>query len=590
MTGIGSTLSIAKLALSAQQYGISVTGQNVANVDNESYTRQTLAMTSGTSVKIGSLVLGNGVSVSQVKSVSDSYLEASLMNKKADLACSEEKELYLTAIENLVSSDSENGLSALLSEFWNAWSDLSNNPAGDAERVVVYETGNQLAEQFNALSQNLSDIRVNLDSEIGTAISEINSMAAQIAELNADIVAMEAGGGSANDLRDQRSALLNELSESMGITNFEESDGSVSVMTATSYPLVSGDSVHTVSFSSGRILWNGTDASVDITDRVSNGRIKGWLEIRDENLPEIQTELDGLAESLIYQVNEQTSVGVGTGYLSEPVTGSYATAASGLFSTLTYADRLDTSADFVLWIKNDSASPATFTDVAVDLSTLSTSTTYTLTDLATDINAAVTAAGGGVTASVADNRLVLTPDSSQHSFAIGTDNGVNCGLAAILGLNTFFTGSNASTMAVNADMSDTDRLQTGQVDAATGDITSGGNSNALLTAALQDEEIQSVRYTFERGKATTSQNLTGTAASLFESLTSEIAIQSKITGIKTENCQELVSSIQAQRDSVSAVSLDEEVINLTQYQTAYSAASKLLSIADEMLNTLLSVR
>ncbi len=684
MTGLGSALSIAKLALSAQQYGISVTGQNVANVDNENYTRQTVDMASGTSVKIGSLVLGNGVSVAQVKSVSDAYLESTLMDKKAALACSEEKELYLTSIENLVSSGSESGLSALLSEYWNAWSDLSNNPAGDAERAVVYETVVQLAGQFNALGQSLSDVTVSLDSEIGTAVSEINSITAQIAALNADIVSMESGGSSANDLRDQRSTLISELSSTIGITAFEEKDGSVSVLTAKSFPLVSGNSTHTLSYSSGRVLWNGSDGVTDITDNIENGQVKGWLEIRDETIPGLKAELDGLADALIYRVNLETSTGIGSGYITETMTGSYAADSSGLFSTLEYADQLDASSDFVLWIENAAANPSAYTEVSVDLSNLapeasaafditgkansvndtyvfklspptatlggggevtvtwaSTMTegsftvaagdlstvfdvdgmsldlsaeagpftegtftvvtdssgtpsenvsSFTLADLATQINAAVTAAGGGVNASVSDNRLVLSPDSAQYGFAFGTDNGNNSGLAAILGLNTFFTGSGASTMAVASSLTDTDRIQTGLVDADTGTLSSGDNSNALLTAAIQDEELSSTRWEFARGSAPRSESLEGAASGLFENLASDIGIQSKITGIQTENCKELVNSLQEQRDSVSAVSLDEEIINLTQYQTAYSAASKLLSIADEMLDTLLSIR
>ena len=684
MTGIGSTLNIAKLALSAQQYGISVTGQNVANVDNANYSRQTLDMGSGSSLKIGSIVLGNGVTVDQVKSISNAYLEASLLEKKSGLACSEEKELYINSIENLFSSNTENGLSSLLSSYWNAWSDLSNNPTGDAERVVLYETGVQLAEQFNVLSQNLSDIQVNLDGEISAAVSEINSITSRIAELNTDIVALESGGSSANDLRDQRNALLSDLSSLTGITSFEESDGSVSILTAKGFPLVSGNSTHTLDYSSGSIAWEGSEGDVDITDDISNGRLKGWLEIRDESIPAYLAELDDLAGALIYQTNLQTSQGVGSDYISETITGTYAADSSGLFSTLAYADKIDTASDFVIWIKDSSASPASYTEVSVDLADLDpvpsatldvsgtansvnetyvftlepptsvlggagdvtvtwssdlaqgsftvsagdlstvyevdgmsldlsaasgpftdgtfTVTTdsdgspaenvssYTLADLATRINTAITAAGGGLTASVADQHMVLSPDSSDYSFAFGNDNGTDSGLAAILGLNTFFTGTDASSMDLNSALADVDRIPTGQVDPDTGAISSGDNANALLTAALQDLDLVSRSWEFKRGSPASSRSLDGTASDIYEALASEIGIEAKSTGIQTENYQTLVDSLQEQRDSVSAVSLDEEVINLTKYQTAYSAASKLLSVVDEMLDELLSIR
>jgi flagellar hook-associated protein 1 FlgK len=641
-------------------------------------------MVSGASVKIGSLVLGNGVTIDQVRRVSDSYLESSLMDKTSDLACSGEKTRYLDSLETLFGSDSDSGLNALLSDYWSAWSDLANNPSGDAERVVLYETGTQLTEQFNTISLSLGDMTDSLNGYIDAAVSDINGITSRIAELNTHITALEAGGGSANDLRDQRDALLSDLSSLVGIKTFEESDGSVSVLTAKGFPIVSGGTTHSLDFSSGKVLWEGSQGDVDITDNLSGGQIGGWLEIRDVTIPTYQAELDDMANSLIYAVNLQASQGTGSDYVSEGLTGSGETDSSGLFSTLPYAGKLDTSADFVLWVRESSTDPAACTKVSVDLSFLDpvdsatldlsgsancvngsyvftldpptatlggtddvtvnwssgrtqgsftvaagdlssvydvdgmsfslsaesgpftggtfTATTdesgepslnvssVTLSDVADRINTAVTAAGGGVTASVQDGHLVLTPDSSDYAMAFGSDDGTESGLAAILGLNTFFTGTDATSIAVSSSMADTENIPTGRIDPDTGAVLSGDNANALAIASIQDTSIVSRSWTFSRGGSPTSESMEGTPTSIYQALTSEIGIQAKAASAENDSNQDLLDFIQSQRDSVSAVSLDEEVINLTKYQTAYSAASKLLAVADEMLDTLLSIR
>lgn len=684
MSGISSTLSIASQALTAQQYAISVTGQNISNVDNETYTRQVVTMATNGSVKISGLVFGTGTTVDQITGVMDDYLETSLFEKNSILAAYEEMELYLSNIETIIGTDSDSGLNSLLSEFWNAWSDLSDNPAGDAERVLVYESAKQLAEQFNSIDQALLDISVNIESDLGTGISQVNGLCSEIASLNVDIVALEASGASANDLRDQRSALYAELTDLIGCTSFEESNGSLSILTAEGYPLVSADSTHTLTYSSGRITWEGSAGTVDITDIISGGKIDGWLTLRDELIPEYQAELDSLAEELIYQVNFQCSQGAGETYYSDALTSTYATDSSGLLSTLDYANRIDTSSDLVLWLSDDSGSSTAYTQVTVDLSAtapvssttfdltgtaneingnytfeidpptaglggasdvtvtwtsdvasgsfvvlagdLSTTydvdgmnfslsavsgpftggtftvttdadgnpsenvSSYTLTDLVNDINTAVTAAGGGVTASVVDNHLVITPDSEDDGFAFSNDNGSDSGLAAVLGLNTLFTGTDSSTMDVNDVFSDSNLIPFAQIDQETGGIASGDNSNALLVAAIQDMDLVVQNWTFERGASSVSSSMDGTSADIFQTLVSAVGTETKIVGIQVESYENIVEALQAQRDGVSAVSLDEEVINLTRYQTAYEAASKLLGVLDEMLNSILALR
>jgi flagellar hook-associated protein 1 FlgK len=123
--------------------------------------------------------------------------------------------------------------------FWNAWQDLSNNPAGAAEREAVYEKGCQVADLFNTLSAQLAQMAADLSAKMAPAVDRINAISANIAALNNQIIGLEVNQ-VANSLRDERNALLTELSQLIDTRSFEQPDGSLTVTVAKGFPLVSG--------------------------------------------------------------------------------------------------------------------------------------------------------------------------------------------------------------------------------------------------------------------------------------------------------------------------------------------------------------
>jgi flagellar hook-associated protein 1 FlgK len=199
-------------------------------------------------------------------------------------------------------------------------------------------------------------------------------------------------------------------------------------------------------------------------------------------------------------------------------------------------------------------------------------------------NGAVT----GVTASVSGGAMVFTPDSSDFQFAFGGD---DSGLGAALGINTFFTGSNADDIGINAVLFDTDLIAVGQLDAA-GAIASGDNSNALLLAEAGELSVQIDVYTYDRTSdpPSTAFTITTTTDTYYQTMVSNLGVLTDSVDRSVETAETMMSQLQEERDSVSAVSLDEEMINLVKYQNAYNAASKLLKVADEMLDTIISTR
>ncbi len=595
MIGINATLDIAKQAIQANQYGLNVTGQNIANVDNPNYSRQLMELNSGGSLKVGGLVFGTGVDVTQIASSVDSLLQSWMNNEQSTASAYDKKSGNLNYVQDIFNLDTDSSLDSLFSDFWNSWSKLSNVPDGSSERAGVLESGNAIVQQFNDMSDGLNNLSSDVNNRIDVAVDSINGITAQIDKLNKSIVSIEAQQGAvANDLRDERTALVSKLSGLLDITTYEQSDGSLLVTAARGSAILvgSGGTRELSTGDGGRIMWESSGGPVDISDQISGGSLGGWLDIRDEVIPEYQSELDSLARAFMWNVNYQHSQGVGLNYFSDAVTGSSATDASAgnQLDSLDFFNNVDPSGTFSTWIHDSSTD--TNTKVGIDFSSYGIGASSTMQDLADAFNQALTDQGAtGVTATVnADgDQIIFTPDSSNYQFAFGED---DSGLAAALGVNTFFTGSGADDMGINSQLSDTDNIAAGQLDPTTGEIAAGDNSNALLLAECGEISMDMNVYSYDRTSdpPSTASTITTTTDSYYQTMVSNLGVLTDNVNRNLETSQAMVSELQDQRDSISGVSLDEEMINLTKYQNSYNAASKLLKVADEMLDTIISTR
>jgi len=244
---------------------------------------------------------------------------------------------------------------------------------------------------------------------------------------------------------------------------------------------------------------------------------------------------------------------------------------------LRYVDELDTdNGRLNIWIYNQDGTPALAQPVEISLERA-----YRLDDVTTAINDALVAAGAvdgttgnpWLTASIEQNRLVLTPDSN-HSFAFGND---TSNILQVTGINTFFKGYDAATIGVNEGLlEDPNRIAAATINDH-GEIFRGDNSNALLITNLQREE----NITFQGGS-------TGSFDGFYNSLIATIGFSTKGLIDAFDFNTIVANQMQELRDNVSGVSLDEEMANIIKYQQSYSAAAKLVSISDEMLRTVLA--
>jgi len=676
MSGLGLILSIARDALAAQRYGIDVTGHNIANVNTPGYSRQSPVYEAKEPSLYGGLLLGRGVDTTQILRASDQFIENRLMQQKSSMSSSKEMESYMQVLEGLFNENSGTSISAMLADFWNFWHDIANNPSGASERIALYEHSILLSEQFNALDADLTQLETDLTNAIDAGIEEINLITNEIAQINGQIVGMETTN-IANDLRDKRNTLVSELSEYLYVKTFEQSNGSLTVITARGCVMVQENSSYDLELggdNGDRVKWQASgDATVDITDYITDGKLGGWLDMRDEIIAKYKLDLDALAKEFIWAVNEQHSEGVGLEEGFSTVTGTYAVSDNGdelatVDSGLDYYDKIS-DGTFNLWVydsdKNLNGGKPSVIMVDADGTTLTT--------LASAIDGVA-----NISASITGGKLRIDAGTG-YTFAFSDD---TSNVLASLGINTFFTGTTAGGMGVNSKIGsdknyiaaaqvnntvgpvvpDSDNTSTGIIasngpytgtadgtyeikittngttfqwrkDAGTwsadtaiagsphtlsddvtvtftgsfvlddtfaiavtkssgtyGAFASGDNTNALDIADLQYTSTNISQWTCDRINGNTEGSVNATIEGYYHSTVGSIGIKSASISRSKAFDEVMVNKLGEIRDSISAVSLDEEMTNLIKYQHAYAAAAKLISISDEMLNTLLSVK
>lgn len=301
------SLEIGKRALNAQSTAIAITGHNVANIDTPNFARQRAELAVSLHGDIAS-----GVNVGEVRQMRDKFLDARLRVQIQDFGKWEAQSNSLSQIEDVLGT-SDSGLSNSLSEFWDGWQDLANQPESESARIAVIERGERLAYHFNKVDSELKQTQVDINAQIEAKIQQINNTAETIGKLNADIAVIEATGGNANDQIDSRAALTDELSRLVNVRTLQGEDGAAKVFIG-GFAIVEkteSPQLKMTTFSGGHATFSNPvlpDGSpVDIT----SGELSGLMQLRDTTIPEFIDRIDQLAASLINDVNSLHSAGYG---------------------------------------------------------------------------------------------------------------------------------------------------------------------------------------------------------------------------------------------------------------------------------------
>jgi flagellar hook-associated protein 1 FlgK len=571
---VTSALQAGRNALISYQGALQVVGNNVSNAGNADYTRQSaeLAAVMGTRVGPG-LLPGAGVTLSGLKRHTDESIENRLRAARGDLQSALAEREAISRVEAFFDDFSGAGISQSLTGFFNTLSDVQNAPDDRAIRAVAISTGDSLASTLRGTRRDLFELGLDLNEQIRVTAGEGDRLAKEIAELNTEIAAVEAGGsGQANALRDRRDALLRELSEIFDVIIREQPSGAINVYIG-SEPLIQSGSTRGITtsdevdgeFVRTVVRFRDTNARIN----VAGGMIEGHILARDQQAFARMQELDDLASAIITEVNRLHADGQGLTPLRSVLgTESVADPDAPLNSVAAGLRNPPVDGSFYITVADDATGTPVAYRIDVDLDGAGADTS--LNDLIAAINGQVS----GVTATLtADQRLSLTADQG-FSFSFGHDGeqfrADSSQALAGLGVNTFFTGSNAADIAVREALHGDSGLFAAASLNRTGDGINAGRMAGALDAASDTLDGISL--------------LAG-----YNAIANGVAASGAEAANKLEAADAVSASLTAQRESISGVSLDEEAIELLRFERAFQGAARYVSTVDRLMQDMLAL-
>jgi len=571
---INQALQVGRSALLSYQSALQIVGNNISNAGSPDYTRQTPGLSPLNSPAIPEgMRPGAGVALTSVKRNLDEALENRVRSAIGDGESSLTQHRALGQVEALFDPDTGVPLASRTTEFFNAMSQVQNTPSDVATRQLAIAAGTSLADALRQTRTSLAELGEGFNSQIDSLVETANDLSQRIASLNTEIVKAESTGSPASALRDQRDALIRELSEIVDVNVRTQPNGSAHVY-------IGNESLVDRGVSRGLAVTARLDGEFQRDDvvfadnnsqvAIRGGQLQGLIAARDEAAFGRIADIDRLAAGVIFEVNRIYADGQGlTGYTSVTSTYQVSDPTAVLNSTDAGLPFTTTNGSFYVATRDTTTGGVLSYQVQVDLDGIGDDDT-TLESLIADINANVT----GVTASLtADNRLALAADPGLE-FVFGYDGNVQrqdtSKALAALGINTFFDGIDATDIEVRAALI----AQPDQFAAASVNL-SGDGANAGRLAGVAD---------------LTSELLDGQSIlDFYGSVANRVAVDSAAARDNAQAGAAVLSSLQAQKENISGVSLDEEAIELLKFERAFQGASRFVSVVDRLAGELIAL-
>lgn len=435
--------------LNAARDALMTTAHNTANVYTPGYSRQVAEVATNGAIATGSGFMGTGVRVTTISRSFDAYLTAQLSSAQSSSAALSTYGTQINRIDTLL-SDKTAGLSPLMQNFFTATQGVANTPSDPAARQQLISSAQALSNKFRSTDQYLTDLNSSVNDQIQGSVSQVNSFAKQIANLNQQIGLAQAmaGGSPPNDLMDQRDQLVSQLSQIVDVKVLAQADGQYSVSVGNGQSLVTGNQAATMqavpsaadptrtSIALLTVSGNVTQLNDNV---ITGGSLGGLMSFRAQSLIPAQNQIGQLAMSLSDAVNAQHKLGVD---LNGALGGNFFTTATpGVFSNknntgtmvvaaaVTNTSQL-TASDYSVDVKNVAGTLTYSVTRLSDKSTVATSTTFPITFDGVSLSSPSGAAQAGDSFLVQPTRtgardmdvLVLDPAKVAAASPIITDN------------------------------------------------------------------------------------------------------------------------------------------------------------------------
>ncbi|MDD6193277.1 MAG: flagellar hook-associated protein FlgK [Lachnospiraceae bacterium] len=600
-------LNVAYTGLNAAQASINTTANNISNVQTKGYSKQTVNLSAAASLRayqrFGST--GTGVSVDSVTQVRDEYYDTKFWNNQAGLGLYEKKLYYMEQIQNYytdgsLSATSNAGFTTIFSKMFNALDNLKTKAGDSASRNEFISDAQELCTYFNSTAQRMQDLQSSINDEIKTTVDNINAISQKIALLNKQINIIEMEKGYANELRDQRAVLIDELSKIAPVeiserkvvnTNYEDQYTGATYFTLkiNGQLLVDNYDYNTLACKPREekynqsdidglydIVWGATGATFDATATNMSGELKAMFEVRDGNND----------ENLQGQITDVT-----------------ATSFTVTKANITDVDFMNMPSRGTIWCNNTEYTYTSFT-CETDADGNITSYTFQL-DKPIGVDEQSKLRGRPMVVGDCVNYMGIPYYMNQmntflRSFAQAFNEIQQSGVDADGNpMGSFFVAQYATS---NDEYTMTDDI-TGQTT-----LSSGANFYYQLTATnvavakktQKDPDIFATQTKAEDGtdahdlidalaklQSKTELFRGGGADTFLQCIYADITVDTQECEIFTDNYTNISNTIDNQRTSVSGVDEDEEAMDLIKFQNAYNLAAKCISVLTEMYDQLI---
>ena len=561
-----AALNSAVSALRVTQAQVQLVSSNVAHAQDPNYTRKTL--------KTESVTYGNGqvggVMISGYASTMSVTLRKQVEALTATAGASDATNDYMSRIQDLLgTSADQSALTTAMNDFISAWQDFQSEPDSAAAQQAIIGAGSQIGDEIHRVASGLDQIDNEVRTDIGNSVDQLNDLLKQLFQVNLQLKTAQTDSSATADLTDQRDNLVRQIAQYVDVRTVEQDDGSVSLFTSAGLQLLDGPP--------SLFSYDGTNVTrVDdgavVNSQLSGGRIHALLNFRQDTsssgkavsmdpgtevIRKLRDQLDMIVSALTTTAGTPPSLSAAynAAATSQRVSASFQTtitptASQAQYTTINFSGSLETGDIFTVTVNGKNFSyTATDADKSLD---------QIAAQLTAQINADTTL---GITAIAGTGSMQLVGNTLGQSFTVQTT--VNNQVPELDG--NLFTGTDRYDFQLNAAL-------------LNGTLQLKKNSASDVVNALTTTD----RNFLATGVALTSVSYSGMMTGV---VGNSISGAKQISDQADFNSDALAMSTQRYQADT-GVNLDEEIANLQVLQNAYAASARLLTVVQEMFDTL----
>jgi flagellar hook-associated protein 1 FlgK len=615
--GLSSALATAMSGLRANQAALSIISSNVANSGTPGYVTQ-----NPNQVEVASGTYGSSVQVDGVNRELDLFVQNQLRTETSGGAYANQMNNILGQLQSVYGTPGGDGtLESALNNFTTALQSLSSSPSDSSAQSVALSAASTLAQDLNSTTQGIQALRTNVEQDIGNSATQANADMQKIAQINSQLQGMSSTDPGAATLEDQRDNAINDLSNLVDVNVTTTSSNQVNIFTNTGVQLVGGSLASTFNFSSPGTLTansqysanpaqngvgtlsitmpNGGSIDVVANNVLSSGQIAADLKLRDQTLPQAQTQVDQMAATLASSLSDVTTAG--TAVTGPPAGYSVDTSnvLPGNTINLTYTDSSNVQHNISIVNVTDSSALPLKNAAGANPLLVGVNLSQPMSQVVAQLNSALGASGLGFSAS--GSNLSITAASSAIKVNSASTTTTTQSTTSGVGQMPLFTdGSALYTGAITSSGSQMTGLA-GRIQinpaivndpAALSDYTANTASGDNTRSSFMFSQLTSATFSYSpsTGLGSSSQPFTGSLSNYLQSFIGQQGNAASLASQLQQGQSVVVSTLQQKFDSTSSVSIDSEMSDLIQVQNTYAANAHVMSVVQSMMQSLLQVQ